>query len=161
MFSNPLLLSRRRCYHRIHLRLLPGCRCRSLCPGLLRRPRLLAGFLCRRLFASATTCACCRASASTASTASARCRAAAVVASINACCRAAVFAFASATTCACFQASASAASTRFRAAAAASTFARCRAAAAAFCLAAFLAIQLFVYPASSAKYKRSASLFWQ
>ena len=56
MFRNPLLLSRRRCYCR--LRLLSGCRyrllcplagCRSLHPGLLRRPRLLAGFRCRRL----------------------------------------------------------------------------------------------------------------
>ena len=41
MFSNPLLLSRRRCSHRIRLRLLPRCRCRLLC--------LLAGFRCHRL----------------------------------------------------------------------------------------------------------------
>ena len=41
MFSNPLLLSRRRCSRRLRLRLLPGCRCRILC--------LLAGFRCRRL----------------------------------------------------------------------------------------------------------------
>ena len=41
MFSNPLLLSRRRCSRRIRLRLLPGCRCRLLC--------LLAGFRCHRL----------------------------------------------------------------------------------------------------------------
>ena len=137
MFSNLLLLSRRRCSRRLRLRLrlLPGCRCRLLC--------LLAGFRCHRLhprllqgcclrlrlsdhlpccraaafaFTSATTCACCRASASAASIASARCRGAAVVASIDACCRAAAFAFASTTTCACFRASASAASTRCRAA---------------------------------------------
>ena len=57
MFSNPLLLSRRRCHRRLRLRLLPGCRygllcllagCRSLRPGLLRRPRLLQG-CCLRL----------------------------------------------------------------------------------------------------------------
>ena len=52
MFSNPLLLSRRRCYR--HLHLLPGCRCRLLCPlaGFRCRrlhPRLLPGFLLRRL----------------------------------------------------------------------------------------------------------------
>ena len=48
MFGNPLSLSRR---------LFPGCRyrllcllagCRSLGSGLLRRPRLLVGFRCRR-----------------------------------------------------------------------------------------------------------------
>ena len=48
MFSNPLLLSRRRCYRRLRLLcLLTGCR--SLRQGLLRRLRLLAGFHCRGL----------------------------------------------------------------------------------------------------------------
>ena len=72
MFSNPLLLSRRRCYRRLHLRLLPGCRYRLSIHACCRA----AAFA----FASATTSVCCRAFAS------ACCRVAAVVASINACC---------------------------------------------------------------------------
>ena len=79
MFSNPLLLSRRRCYRRLRLRQLPGCRYRLLC--------LLAG--CRSLRPSPSACW----------------RASAVAASIHACCTAAAFAFASATTCACCRAS--------------------------------------------------------
>ena len=56
MFSNPLLLSRRRCYRRLHLRLLPGCRYRLSIHACCRA----AAFA----FASATTSVCCRAFAS-------------------------------------------------------------------------------------------------
>ena len=160
MFSNPLLLSRRRCYRRIRLRLFPGYRCRLLC--------LLAGFCCRRLQPRLLQGCCVRLRLSDHLRLLPgfrlhrlrRFRAATVVASMNAYCWAAAFAFASAITCACFRASASVASTRCRVAAAASTRRRA-AAASVFCLAAFLVMQLLVYPASSATYKRSASLSWQ
>ena len=161
MFSNPLLVSRRRCYRRIRLRLLPGYRCCLIC--LLAgcrccslRPGLLGGFRCRRLHPRLLQGCCLHLSDHLRLLPGFRLhrlhrfRAAAVVASINAYCRAFAFAFASATTCACFRASASAGSTRCRAAAAP-----------VFCLATFLAMKLFVYPASSATYKRSASLSWQ
>ena len=156
MFSNPLLLSRRRCSRCLRLRLLPGCRCRLLCllagfrchrlhPRLLQgcylrlrlsdHLRLLPGFRRLHRFRPLPWCRCRRLHQRL----------------LPGCCL------------------------RFRLHDHLRLFPGfclrrlhplpgCRAAAAAasvFCLAAFLAMQMFVYPASSATYKRSASLSWQ
>ena len=141
MFSNPLLISRRRCSHRIRLRLLPGCRCRLLC--------LLAGFRCHRLHPRLLQGCCLRLPLNDhLRLLQGRCLRLRLRLSdhlrllpgfrlrrlhrfrplpwcrcrrlhqrlLPGCCRAVAFAFASTTTCACFRASASAASTRCRAA---------------------------------------------